>query len=162
MLKEEFEKLVGQEITLESFDVINYCYMQCDFLFPTKEAVASYYKKHDLNFFEQLKKEIESREESIQSYKDLLQRFNTSIDKLENTIFLLNDYMNEIKIQNKEQKRLFITYEEPFKDTIFNEKQMEEIYRIMVDKEEYAKFDIWLSDMLKSGVFEEFVSKAKS
>ena len=49
---------------------------------------------------------------------------------------------------------LFITYEEPFFGRTFNLIQMKEVYRDLADKEEYNTFDIWLSDMLKSGVFE--------
>lgn len=33
--------------------------------------------------------------------------------------------------------------------------QMRDIYNTMSDKTEYADFEIWLHDMLKSGVFEE-------
>ena len=156
MLKQEFEKLVGHEVSLESFNIINYCYMQCDYLFPTKEVIANYYKKHDLNFFEQLKKEIEMRECNIQTQKDLLEKVFVSVNKLENTILMVSEYVNDMKKSNERNGKLYITYEEPFKDTIFNEKQMKEIYRIMVDKDEYEDFTVWLFDMLKSGVFEEF------
>ena len=51
-------------------------------------------------------------------------------------------------------KRLFITYEEPLKDRVFDINQMNEVYRDLANKEEYNTFDIWLDDMLKSGVFE--------
>lgn len=49
----------------------------------------------------------------------------------------------------------YITYEEPLQGRTFTEKQMHEVYRDLADKTEYASFDIWLADMLKSGVFEE-------
>lgn len=48
----------------------------------------------------------------------------------------------------------YITYEEPLKGKCFTEKQMHEVYRDLADKTEYPTFDIWFSDMLKSGVFE--------
>ena len=48
----------------------------------------------------------------------------------------------------------YVSYEEPFKNKIFTEKQMREVYRDMVNKKEYPDFDCWISDMLKSGVFE--------
>ena len=48
----------------------------------------------------------------------------------------------------------YITYEEPLKDRCFTESQMKEVYRDMADKTEYPSFDIWFTDMLKSGVFE--------
>lgn len=51
---------------------------------------------------------------------------------------------------------MYITYEEPFKNKIFTEKQMREVYRDMVNKKEYPDFECWISDMLKSGVFEKF------
>ena len=49
----------------------------------------------------------------------------------------------------------YITYEEPLQGRIFTEKQMYEVYRDMADKAEYPSFDIWLVDMLKSGIFTE-------
>ena len=49
----------------------------------------------------------------------------------------------------------YITYEEPYVGQIFDESEMERIYATDVDKEEYAFFDFWLWDMLRSGVFEE-------
>lgn len=52
-------------------------------------------------------------------------------------------------------ERKFITYEEPLKDRTFTEKQMQEVYRDLADKNEYPDFECWFSDMLKSGVFEE-------
>lgn len=48
----------------------------------------------------------------------------------------------------------YITYEEPLKGKCFTESQMKEVYRDLADKEEYPSFDIWFSDMIKSGVFE--------
>ena len=50
--------------------------------------------------------------------------------------------------------KYYITYEEPLKGRCFTEKQMHEVYRDLADKKEYPTFDIWFSDMLKSGVFE--------
>ena len=49
----------------------------------------------------------------------------------------------------------YVTYEEPFQGCIFTGNQMHEVYRDMADKREYPTFDIWFSDMIKSGVFEE-------
>ena len=49
----------------------------------------------------------------------------------------------------------FITYEEPLQNRVFTYSQMKEVYRVMADKNEYPDFITWLTDMLKSGVFEE-------
>lgn len=48
----------------------------------------------------------------------------------------------------------YITYEQPFEGRVFNENQLYKVYCDMVDKNEYPTFDIWKTDMLKSGVFE--------
>lgn len=48
----------------------------------------------------------------------------------------------------------YITYEEPLKDRCFTESQMKEVYRDLANKTEYPTFDIWFTDMIKSGVFE--------
>lgn len=52
-------------------------------------------------------------------------------------------------------EKLYITYEEPLKGRTFTKEQIKEVYRDLADKEEYADFEIWMHDMLKSGVFEE-------
>lgn len=51
--------------------------------------------------------------------------------------------------------KVYITYEEPFANRKFNSNQIKEVYRDMTDKVEYPSFECWISDMLKSGVFEE-------
>ena len=53
--------------------------------------------------------------------------------------------------------KLYITYEEPFANRKFNSNQIKEVYRDMADKAEYPSFDIWLADMLKSGIFTEYI-----
>lgn len=50
--------------------------------------------------------------------------------------------------------KMYISYEEPFNGRAFTSSQMHEVYRDMVDKDEYQDFTSWLLDMLKSGVFE--------
>ena len=67
-----------------------------------------------------------------------------------------------IKNQNEKQNvdaetettNFYVTYEEPLHGRCFTEKQMHEVYRDMTNKTEYPTFDIWFSDMIKSGVFE--------
>lgn len=55
---------------------------------------------------------------------------------------------------------IYRTYEEPFKNRVFTESQMKEVYRDMADKTEYQTFDIWLLDMIKSGVFEKYTAES--
>ena len=47
----------------------------------------------------------------------------------------------------------FITYEEPYKNRVFTKKELQQVYSAEVDKSEYPEFDVWIYDMLKSGVF---------
>lgn len=54
--------------------------------------------------------------------------------------------------------KLYITYEEPFVNRKFNSNQIKEVYRDMADKAEYPSFDIWLADMLKSGILQNYKS----
>lgn len=51
--------------------------------------------------------------------------------------------------------KFYVTYEEPFPGGKFTLEQMKEIYSDMVDKSEYPEFQIWMDDMIKSGVFKE-------
>ena len=52
------------------------------------------------------------------------------------------------------ENNVYITYEEPFSGSKFSHMQMEMVYKKMVDKKEYPNFEIWMEDMLRSGVFE--------
>lgn len=54
---------------------------------------------------------------------------------------------------------IYRTYEAPFENRCFTESQMKEVYRDLADKTEYQTFDIWLLDMIKSGVFEVINAK---
>lgn len=48
----------------------------------------------------------------------------------------------------------FVTYEDTLANRVFSFNQMQEVYRDLTNKEEYPTFDIWLWDMIHSGVFE--------
>ena len=68
----------------------------------------------------------------------------------------LNDVVDVIELNNSTNtEKRYITYEEPFVGRTFTFKQMKEVYRDLADKKEYPDFITWLTDMLKSGVFEE-------
>lgn len=49
--------------------------------------------------------------------------------------------------------KIYISYEEPFNGRSFTSSQMKEVYRDTVNKDDFQTFDIWLYDMIKSGVF---------
>ena len=49
--------------------------------------------------------------------------------------------------------KMYVSYEQPFEGKAFSSSQIREIYRDMTDKTEYQDFDIWLYDMIKTGVF---------
>lgn len=55
---------------------------------------------------------------------------------------------------------IYKTYETPFENRYFSESQMKEVYRDLADKTEYPSFDIWLLDMLKSGIFEKYTTES--
>lgn len=59
--------------------------------------------------------------------------------------------------------KLFVTYEDTGwnkqgERLVLNENGMKKMYEETVDKEEYAFFNFWLWDMLRSGVFEEITN----
>lgn len=56
MMKYEFENLVGHEVSVGCYKKIEAVYV-CDLfdeMFPTKEAIATFYKNHDMNGIEGL------------------------------------------------------------------------------------------------------------
>lgn len=63
MMIHEFEKLTGIQIAPECWDRIEYVYMNCK-QFQTKEQIADYYKKHDMNGIEKLYKELKEKEQA--------------------------------------------------------------------------------------------------
>lgn len=72
--------------------------------------------------------------------------------------FSNNNEQEEQEIETMENT--YVTYEEPLKGRCFTEKQMHEVYRDMANKTEYPSFDIWFTDMIKSGVFERVIITA--
>lgn len=66
-----------------------------------------------------------------------------------------NFYKSIFKLALTMRETKYTTYEEPLKGQSFTYNQIQEVYRDFADKEEYPDFDCWLSDMLKSGVFEK-------
>ena len=54
MMKHEFDALVGIDTDPECYKKIEAVYMQFDEMFPTKEAIASFYKKHGMNGIERI------------------------------------------------------------------------------------------------------------
>mgnify|MGYP000786003751 FL=1 len=55
----------------------------------------------------------------------------------------------------KYRQTSFVTYEHPYKGKVFSFSEMRWLYIEQVDKNEYSEFSIWVTDMLKSGVFQE-------
>lgn len=49
--------------------------------------------------------------------------------------------------------KMYISYEQPFNGRSFTSSQMKEVYRDTVNKDDFQTFDIWIYDMIKSGVF---------
>ena len=82
MMQKEFENLVGHPVDNECYKRIEavYMYPLFDDLFPTKEAVASYYKKHDMQGFENLYKiavkvkGIEAKAQNLEKELSAVQR----------------------------------------------------------------------------------------
>lgn len=41
----------------------------------------------------------------------------------------------------------------PYNGRVFTKAELQQVYSADVDKSEYPEFDVWIYDMLKSGVF---------
>lgn len=63
MMIHEFEQLTGIQIAPECWERIEYVYMNCD-QFKTKDQIADYYKKHDMNGIEKLYRELKEKEQA--------------------------------------------------------------------------------------------------
>lgn len=59
------------------------------------------------------------------------------------------------ELVRKYRQTSFVTYEHPYKGKVFSLSEMRWLYIEQVDKNEYSEFSIWVTDMLKSGVFQE-------
>lgn len=57
MMKNEFDTLIGITISPESYERIEYVYMNSD-KFNTKQEIADFYKKHDMNGIENIYKQL--------------------------------------------------------------------------------------------------------
>ena len=68
MMKHEFDKLVGMTTDLTCYERIEYVYANSD-QFQTKQEVADYYKKYDMNGIEKLYKELIEKETRTDDFK---------------------------------------------------------------------------------------------
>lgn len=71
MMKHEFDALVGITTDPECYKKIEAVYMQFDEMFPTKEAIVSFYKKHDMNGIERMYCEALKIQQLEQQLKEL-------------------------------------------------------------------------------------------
>lgn len=71
MMKHEFDVLVGIDTDPECYRKTEAVYMQFDEMFPTKEAIASFYKKYDMNGIEHMYREALKIQQLEQQLKAL-------------------------------------------------------------------------------------------
>lgn len=67
------------------------------------------------------------------------------------TVYLGNEYKGYESY--KASELIYASYDEPFKGIICNYDKLKDIYKEMVDKEEYSDFDCWFIDMIKMSIF---------
>lgn len=79
MMKYEFDKLVGIATALEAYERIEIVYLQFDELFPTKQVLASYYKKHDMNGIVKLYQEALKVQKLENKVKDLQEKLESAM-----------------------------------------------------------------------------------
>lgn len=58
MMKHEFEDLIGQTVAYDEYNRLEKCYMTFNSLFPTKQAVADFYKVNGMAAFNALYTEL--------------------------------------------------------------------------------------------------------
>ncbi len=94
MMKHEFDNLVGLTTDPECYKKIEAVYMQFDEMFPTKESVAAFYKKHDMNGFERMYREALK----IQKLEDELKDYKSRVDDhrvVHSTVQFLNNLVSQ-------------------------------------------------------------------
>jgi len=62
MMREEFSEMIGIDISQEDYEKIEYCYMNLDHLFPSKEYVVGFYRAHGIDGFERLCNDVSRME----------------------------------------------------------------------------------------------------
>lgn len=91
MMKHEFDSLVGITTNPECYERIEFVYMNSN-KFNTKQEIADFYKKHDMNGIENIYKELLESEERKQVIRS--DEFKSFINDL--AVFA-DGYVNEIK-----------------------------------------------------------------
>lgn len=94
MMQSEFENLLGHGVSIEAYRVIEFCYVNFDYLFPSKQSVVSYYKKHDLNFFENLKKDYYVFEKEKEKLKKENENLEKKIKEYENKLLSIQQILS--------------------------------------------------------------------
>jgi hypothetical protein len=124
MMKHEFEELVGMSTTPESYEKIEFVYMNSE-KFGTKQEIAEFYKKKDMNGIEKEYKEITETLHRSEEFKDFLfdiayfsrdlnghikQYIASNAHKIyanETTVKLLREYRNRNEEELLESVRYF-------------------------------------------------------
>lgn len=57
MNKQDFEKLIGKEITVDHWKTVNFCYVACIHLFHDEQSLVDYYNRNGLEGFYQLRED---------------------------------------------------------------------------------------------------------
>lgn len=127
MMKHEFDELVGMETAPEAYKRIEYVYMNDD-EFDTKQEIADFYKKHDMNGIERKYKEIIDRSTRTEEFKNFaydlaffskdlvspikqhLAETAMEIFKNETIVKMLSEYRNRYAKEIEETARDFEMY----------------------------------------------------
>lgn len=78
MMKHEFDASVGIDTDPECYKKIEVVYRQFDEMFPTREAIAAFYKKHDMNGIERMYREALKIQELERQNKQLTQQLKAA------------------------------------------------------------------------------------
>ena len=125
------------DVEIRTFDVIN---MEGKMLYSVEEIISCRYVVYKANIYG--------------IYKGLPVDFGapnwneTSVSYIQHLV-----YLPDREKYNKATK--YVSYEEPYNGKIMSYNQMKRLYQDLVDKNEYREFDVWIADMLHSGVFEK-------
>lgn len=96
MMKNEFESLYGQEVTMDEYAKVEYCYTSLDNLSPEKKDIVNLYKLLGADMFDRLYKDVSAFNQRVQFEREEADRLVEKLRYCESCLEEFKEYVNNI------------------------------------------------------------------
>lgn len=98
MMKHEFEALYGQEVTVEEYKKIEYCYIRLTYLVKEKKDIVKLYKLLGADMFDRLYRDVKEYDMCVRTHEKEADRLAEKLRYCEYCIEQFKQYVNCIDL----------------------------------------------------------------